>query len=280
MSSTKSNIAAKYQKMALRLKDVAEELNRARKQEVRPKHLWICGRRSGVEAMRMLSLAMEIKDLEGTHPLQMIFSLINRGEPGDSLPIGKRLPPDQLIWTWTMFTLPWLRKMRPEFFRTDSGVYDFPRIKTNKRGQALNRQGKPVRVKLEKDKSGKVIAGKWIDEAATVIDNYDEADLMAHLRLQYQDWSDGCLALADIFDEQCASADASIRLTDSEKRVHEVILTAAPDEGVTGREIAARLARSGYAITQATLTRHIIPKLRDHRGLKNRKGVGYYYDRA
>ncbi len=66
---------------------------------------------------------------------------------------------------------------------------------------------------------------------------------------------------------------AKTPLTDSERRVLELI-KGAPD-GIMGPQIVAALSKEGIRLAQSTLTRHIIPKLKA-RGVKNRRGAGYY----
>jgi hypothetical protein len=63
-------------------------------------------------------------------------------------------------------------------------------------------------------------------------------------------------------------------LTAHEQAVLEVIKKH-PD-GIQGGKILSILAKRGRVLDQSTLTRHIIPKLRDWYRVRNRRGVGYY----
>jgi hypothetical protein len=63
-------------------------------------------------------------------------------------------------------------------------------------------------------------------------------------------------------------------LTAREQAVLEVIKDH-PD-GIQGGKILSILARRGRVLDQSTLTRHIIPKLKDWHHVRNRPGVGYY----
>ncbi len=66
---------------------------------------------------------------------------------------------------------------------------------------------------------------------------------------------------------------AKTPLTDSERRVLELIKGAT--DGIMGPQIVAALSNEGICLGQSTLTRHIIPMLKA-RGVKNRRGAGYY----
>jgi hypothetical protein len=61
-------------------------------------------------------------------------------------------------------------------------------------------------------------------------------------------------------------------LTDTERRVLNIIERPPPDQGQTGKEIIAALRKQGYLISQSTLTRHIIPKLKRWYNVENPGG--------
>ena len=67
-------------------------------------------------------------------------------------------------------------------------------------------------------------------------------------------------------------------LSKLEQQVLEEIKSLPEGEGITGRQILDRLARGGggRVVEQGTLTRHIMPMLKQWHGVKNRRGVGYY----
>lgn len=66
-------------------------------------------------------------------------------------------------------------------------------------------------------------------------------------------------------------------LTETERRVLDVIKAQPDGSGISGREIIRELNRQNFPIEQSTLTRHIIPRLRNFHGVRNRKSVGYYH---
>ena len=67
-------------------------------------------------------------------------------------------------------------------------------------------------------------------------------------------------------------------LTDNERAVYKLIDGQPPGEGIIGKQIVAKLEhlQPPIFIEQSTLTRHIIPSLRKHHDIPNRRGVGYY----
>jgi hypothetical protein len=69
-------------------------------------------------------------------------------------------------------------------------------------------------------------------------------------------------------------------LTEAEEAVLSVIPFKDSGKGITGKEIVAALAKKGFELSENTLTRHIIPKLKESYGVENRRGVGYYRSRA
>ncbi|MBM4296843.1 MAG: hypothetical protein FJ143_03795 [Deltaproteobacteria bacterium] len=65
-------------------------------------------------------------------------------------------------------------------------------------------------------------------------------------------------------------------MTETEHAVYCLLGTLAPGKGLTGKEIIQALGKKNICLEQSTLTRHIIPPLKKHRNVKNRKSVGYY----
>lgn len=66
------------------------------------------------------------------------------------------------------------------------------------------------------------------------------------------------------------AAEVDEPLTDTEREVRDIILK--HPHGIDGQEICG----AHGAIELSTLTRHIIPKLKEKCGVKNRRGAGYY----
>lgn len=66
-------------------------------------------------------------------------------------------------------------------------------------------------------------------------------------------------------------------LTDAERRVFELLDELAPGSGLTGKQIIAELQGN---LGQGTLTRHIIPALKQMHGVTNTGGIGYHMKRG
>jgi len=66
-------------------------------------------------------------------------------------------------------------------------------------------------------------------------------------------------------------------LTDTERKVLDIIRAQPPGAGVTGKEILAALARQGIDLEQSTLTRHVIPNLKRWHGVRNAGGGRGYF---
>jgi hypothetical protein len=74
------------------------------------------------------------------------------------------------------------------------------------------------------------------------------------------------------------NADAAEPLSDQERAVLEVIQAQPLGVGIIGKKIIAELEhrQGGLDIDQAALTSRIIPRLKKHYGVQNRRNVGYY----
>ena len=65
-------------------------------------------------------------------------------------------------------------------------------------------------------------------------------------------------------------------LTEPEQQVLGIIKQQPPDKAISGQAIVDELGRRGRTIVLSTLTRHIIPRLKAHHRVRNRRGAGYY----
>jgi hypothetical protein len=68
-------------------------------------------------------------------------------------------------------------------------------------------------------------------------------------------------------------------LTDVQRAVLEQLDGLPPGAGLTGKEFLKVLRDWGFRIKQSTLTRHIMPTLKEYYGVRNRRGGGYYRTR-
>jgi hypothetical protein len=67
-------------------------------------------------------------------------------------------------------------------------------------------------------------------------------------------------------------------LSETEQHVLDVIRAQPPGKCITGPQIVAALAKLRFPLALSTLTRHTIPTLKKHYGVRNRRGVGYYIE--
>jgi hypothetical protein len=213
--STAEQLAAS----ARRLESLAQEIERARQQETKPKHLFVHARRAAVQAAKILLDAVDAgADLLG--PLR----------PGPRIKLD-RSNDQQLLSYWQLLAMPWLRSKCPSEFAADAGAFDFPNVKTDAKGQVLGKDGRPlcvlsdrtnrplsaadrkeIRRALQPDVETKEmvrilarIGPLRLSEAALVTDDYDDADALSHRRAQAKDWADSCRAAAGLILEQCAA---------------------------------------------------------------------------
>ena len=147
---------------------IAADLERALSQDTRCKHLYITGMRAGVLAGR-LALDLILKD--NRPELRQLYFAAQ---------VVKRPASDASAWWfWRMFVIPWLvaklaSRLRPEF-----GAYDWPRVKTDAAGKAIQHP------------DGRL---------ATMCDDYDETDALKHLRLQFGDYAEACRLMSELFE--------------------------------------------------------------------------------
>jgi hypothetical protein len=84
--------------------------------------------------------------------------------------------------------------------------------------------------------------------------------------------------IADLLLAECelpnSSAPQPPPLTDIEQRVLNIIKE--HPKGIQGKGIIHNVRKQGFPIAQSTLTRHIIPKLKQWYSVENRRGVGYF----
>ena len=105
---------------------------------------------------------------------------------------------------------------------------------------------------------------------------YDPAG--AHLSVDEAILRSYLTKIRPILDQFSAPADSPPPLTEAEGKVLELIKKQPKGQAITGSEIISRLNQQSFPMEQSTLTRHIIPNLKEFYGVKNRRGVGYYVD--
>jgi len=122
--------------------------------------------------------------------------------------IGSGCDPDGTLRDDTAFAL-WklhicagLRSIRHEL-KADAGAFDFPGVKTDAQGRIIGRDGKPLTTVEKTDpESGEVVGWESSGPEARITDDYDDADLMEHLRCQAASWADACDVAIDLIRKE------------------------------------------------------------------------------
>jgi hypothetical protein len=134
------------------------------------------------------------------------------------------------------------------------------------------------------------LAEKFIDGLADAVDDPAHTDqalfglwsavrangVFLHFPDKRQAVEDALAALLDKNKPQPLRAEGDRPpLTENESMVLTLIKNQEPDGGITGKQI-----QTETGISQGTLTRHIIPRLKQWYGVKNRPGAGYYLPKS
>ena len=184
---------------------ITRELERARVQETKPKHLFVHMRRAVIQAARLLLEAMDAGRFDRPKKARDFIGPFGNAKGGVPIPIDQ-LPDDQLLLIWRFLAVPWLSTEYLSEFKADAGAYDWPKVKTDAKGRLLGKNGKRLRRVSYKDPKTGRTGWKLSGKIATVIDDYDEADGIAHLRAEVQDHADACRLLADVLAKRAGGA--------------------------------------------------------------------------
>jgi hypothetical protein len=177
------------------LNEAKFEINLAREQSTKPRHLHIRTRRTVVQAARAVMAAVDVGFTELLPP-----SLPWKRQADGALSDATALT----IW---MFEICPVMRSRKTAAKAKAGAFDFPRIKTNDEGQVVGPDGTPLVVVDKIDPTTGKVMGQYLDgEAGAITDDYDEADAMVHLRCQAADWVDACDTAAELIREEASRA--------------------------------------------------------------------------
>jgi hypothetical protein len=198
----RGSAAAELRRLAEELLRDADEFDHIRRREATSHSAWVHGRRIAVRAVRHLITAESAGAgiLGGFAPGAGVFAPIEQSDT------------DRLYWYWRFTVTQLLRQRLPDAFAADAGAYDFPRVKTNAKGQVLGHDGRPIRP-IILDRNGRRVRGRLVGkdglpnpkllnrgytvrmtEAARVTDDYGEVQWLSHTRAQLNDWADACRA--------------------------------------------------------------------------------------
>jgi hypothetical protein len=222
-----ADYADELRKLAAILDEVKRELNLAREQDTRSNHLHNRAWRTAVQAARAVADAVDLGFFEIWPRGPWVLSGMRNPDDPDRTPLtiqfgewkgqvvsmkyGSGCNPDGTLRDDTAFAV-WTQEICPVMRSTktaskaDAGAYDFPRLKTDDQGKILGQDGMPLEVVETTDPKTGELTGEEIDgPAATVVDDYDEADALAHLRCQAADWVDACDVAADLIRKEAGA---------------------------------------------------------------------------
>lgn len=212
-------------------RQIANDLNEARGQEVKLQHLMIRATRASIQAARLAIEGVNAgvfncgaqlrQDLlfAWTGKMQgksgrvsvdrgggMHFKLVADAPEGCHGPLPVDSASDeQLARLWVFPIFPSVRAIRPSSFKAKAGCYDWNMTARDEQGRILGKDGRPlqyVKETLTDPDNGKdVTTWRLSGEPANVSDNYDDADWLALSRARVGDWADACFALAELIVE-------------------------------------------------------------------------------
>jgi hypothetical protein len=220
--------ANELRKLAAALDEAKRELNLARGQSTKPKHLFVRARRAVVQAARAVAAAVDLGFTEIWPQGRWVLSAMRRPDdpnrPPATIQVGEwkakvrslkfgsgcnadgTLRDDAAFAVWKQQICPVLRS-RHSTAKADAGAFDFPTVKTDDQGRILGRDGKPLPVVEKTDRETGEPAGWYLHgQEARVTDDYDEADTLEHLRCQAADWIDACDVAAELIQKEVENA--------------------------------------------------------------------------
>lgn len=229
--------AEQLRKLAAILDDVKQELQLARIQCLKPKHLSVRVRRAVVQAARAVAAAVDLELFEIDSPLSWILSSLRNPDDPDRRPVTMQsgelkgelrsitfgsgcnpdgtLRDDTAFELWTKFICPVMRGKRT-LSKANAGAFDFPEVITDEQGRVLGRNGKPLeRIEKTDPETGELTGWELQGPEARVTDHYDNVDAMEHLRCQAADWADICDVAADLIRSEASLSEEPNRQPES-----------------------------------------------------------------
>lgn len=220
--------ADELRKLAETLDEAKRELNLAREQSTKPKHLYIRARRAAVQAARAVAAAVDLGFSEIWPQGWWVLSALRNPDDPDrppatiqvgewkaemrSMKLGSGCNSDGTLRDDTAFAV-WIQQICPVMRsrqttgKADAGAFDIPKVKTDDQGRILGRDGKPLQLVEKTDPETGEPAGSYLQGTeARVTDDYDEADALEHLRCQAADWVDACDVAADLIRKESTIA--------------------------------------------------------------------------
>jgi hypothetical protein len=238
-----ADYADELRKLNATLYEAQREINLAREQSTKPEHLFVRARRAAVQAAKAVAAAVDLGFSEIWPNGWWVLSALRKPDDPDrppatiqvgdfkaqmrSIKLGSGCNPDGALRDDTAFAI-WVQHICPVMrskqttSKADAGAFDFPSHKTDEQGRVLGRDGKPMEIVVKTDpETGEPIGSEWAGPAATVADDYDEADAMEHLRCQAADWVDACEAAICLIRKESLIAKWKPKLDDAARALNE-----------------------------------------------------------
>ena len=194
--------------------ELAEELERARRDDVKPRHLHHNMNAAAVRACRFVIAMAKEGRLKNAGGILRIVSITKPSPAEDDT---------AALGLWRMFVVPWVRPQCPERFRSQkTGVTDLPAVIKDAKGRPVDKHGRPLMwqwsSKPPRDKTDKKAIKAWIRSRPSgrlkgepvhlgpmsdtgCLDDYDDADSLAHLRAEGGDWANAFLVLESMVQD-------------------------------------------------------------------------------
>jgi len=218
------NNADELRKLADVLDEAKRDINLAREQCIKHKHLSIRASRSAVQAARAVAAAVDLGFAE-IWPQGLLWVLSAMRNPDDpdrppatiqagewkgevlSMTLGSGCNPDGTLrddtalqlWMWMCLFL----RSATTIMKAGAGGFDLPSFKMDNQGRVLGRDGKPLPVVEKTDpRTGEPAGCELKGPAARATDDYDEVDALEHWRCKAADWVDACDVAADLIRKE------------------------------------------------------------------------------
>jgi DNA-binding CsgD family transcriptional regulator len=215
---------------------VAGDFERARDQNHKPRHIFIGIYRAAIQAARLTIEAAKEDLFPGGRHLRDWIALIKRPITDNSA-----------LGFWKTAVVPYLASQYPSRIKPNSSAFDFPEVKTDAEGRILGLDGKPLKQVRYRDPRTGLRGWRLNGEPATVVDDYDQVDHIAHLRTQATNYADACRLLAHLADAASGGVTGRAPKARGGKRTRKRAKRSIPTE----RELQALEFRSrGYTYAQ------------------------------
>ncbi len=224
-----ANYADELRSLVATLEEAKREINLAREQSTKSKHLYIRARRAAVQAARAVTAAVDLGFSELWPGGWWVLSAMRNPDDPDrppatiqvgewkaqlrSVKLGSGCNPDGTLRDDTAFAV-WVQQICPAMrsrqttSKADAGSFDIPAVKVDDEGQILGRDGKPISVVEYIDSETGERGQRRGPDEVRITDDHDEADALEHIRCQAADWVDACSVAVELIRKEVTADEA------------------------------------------------------------------------